>query len=128
MKVIIAGGRDISDYKAVEEACAACGWPITEVVSGTARGVDRLGEQWAEAHNVPVKRMSADWDRFGKRAGYLRNQEMVNYADALILVWSGTSNGSAHTLAIAKTMNHIRPFKIYEVIVPLTDEEKQGNL
>ena len=124
MKVIIAGGRDISDYKAVEEACAACGWPITEVVSGTARGVDRLGEQWAEAHNVPVKRMSADWDRFGKRAGYLRNQDMVNYADALVLVWTGYSRGSAHTLAIAHAMARSRPFLIYEKVVTEVPNEQ----
>ena len=118
MHTIIAGGREITDPALVEEAVRACGWTITEVICGAARGADTLGEAWAIAHNVPVKRMPADWDRFGKRAGYLRNQEMANCADALILIWSGTSRGSGHMLAIAHAMAHIRPFKIYEKVVP----------
>ena len=128
MRTIVAGGRNISDPAAVADACANCGWQITEVVSGTARGADTLGEQWAAANNVPVTRMPADWDRLGKKAGFVRNQKMVTYADALILVWDGHSSGSGHTLALAHVMARIRPFQIHEVIVPLTNEAKQGSL
>ena len=117
MKTIIAGGRNITDLKLVEEAAAACGWPITEVVCGTARGADTLGEEWAIAHSVPVKRMPADWDHLGKRAGFLRNQAMATYAEALIIVWDGVSKGSAHMLAIALAMK----LPVYEKLVPYTE-------
>ena len=69
MKVIIAGSRTISDYKLVVDAMQRCGFDITEVVCGTATGIDRLGEQWAIANSIPVKAMPADWDRHGRAAG-----------------------------------------------------------
>jgi hypothetical protein len=96
VKVIIAGSRSISDIRHVEQAIAESGYEITEVVSGKARGVDTLGEQWAEAHGVPVKQFPADWNKHGKRAGFIRNEEMGRYADAAVICWDGSSNGSRH--------------------------------
>jgi len=103
MKVIIAGSREITDYNKVETAIKAINLPITEVVSGTAKGVDRLGEQWAEAHNIPVKKFPADWNTYGKKAGYIRNEMMANYADALIAIWDGKSKGTKHMINLART-------------------------
>ena len=128
MRTIIAGGRNITDQQWVDLAVQQSKFEITEVVSGTARGADTLGEEWAARNNVPVKRFPAEWDRLGKKAGFVRNHKMVTYADALILVWDGHSSGSGHTLAIAHVMARIRPFQIHEVIVPLTNEAKQGSL
>jgi hypothetical protein len=101
MKVIIAGSRDISDYELVVKAVEDSGFAITEVVSGTARGVDRFGERWARESNVAVKRFPANWDKYGKRAGFLRNVDMADYADALIAVWNG-STGTANMISLAK--------------------------
>lgn len=102
MKVIIAGSRGIQDYSMVEKAVRESGFTVTEVVSGTASGVDRLGERWAREHGVPVKQFPANWDELGKRAGYLRNAEMVTYAEALIAVWDGRSPGTNHTVKLAR--------------------------
>jgi hypothetical protein len=77
-------------------------WRITEVVSGTARGADRTGEQWASENNVPVKRFPADWDKHGKRAGYLRNADMAEYAEALVAFWDGQSRGTKHMIDLAE--------------------------
>ena len=71
-------------------------------MSGTARGVDRFGEQWAIENNVAIKPFPADWDTYGKRAGYLRNTQMAEYADALIAVWDGESRGTKHMIDEAK--------------------------
>ena len=101
MRVIIAGSRTINDYSIV---CAAIGcsfFPISEVVCGMARGVDLLGKQWAEEKGVPVKEFPADWNTHGKKAGYLRNVQMADYADALIAITSG-SPGTKHMIEIAK--------------------------
>jgi len=122
MKTIIAGGREITNPKFLNAAISKCGWTITEVVSGTARGVDQMGEAWAANNNVPVKRFPADWDGLGKRAGYIRNQAMAGYAEALVLVWDGQSAGSGHMLAIA----HALKLKIYELIVKPEDIDGQN--
>ena len=116
MKVIIAGSRDITDYNVVEEAMDSLmeGFgtstnpselermlPITEVVSGTARGADRLGEEWANNYDIPIKRMPANWKHHGKSAGYIRNSEMAMYADALVALWDNKSRGTGHMIDLA---------------------------
>jgi hypothetical protein len=99
VKTIVAGSRDIVDIKPIRIAFKRCSWEITEVVSGTARGVDRMGEQVAEELGIPVKRFPADWDKFKKAAGHIRNAEMAKYADALIAIWDGESPGTANMIA-----------------------------
>lgn len=102
MRTIIAGSRDIADFAAVEAAVNASKFQVSTVLSGAARGVDRLGEIWARRNGRAVEQYPADWDRHGKRAGYLRNAEMVDNAQALIAVWDGTSRGTAHTIRLAR--------------------------
>lgn len=77
----------------VRAAVDASGFRITEVVSGVAHGVDKLGERWAQAHKIPVKQFPAQWNKYGNAAGPIRNREMAEYADALIAVWDGQSRG-----------------------------------
>ena len=111
MKVIIAGSRDIIDRNEVEQAIADSGFEITEVVCGCARGVDELGLIWGTCNDVPVKRMPADWNRYGKQAGRERNIAMARYADALIAVWDGQSSGTHHMIKVAKMQGlkrHVR--------------------
>lgn len=117
MKLIIAGSRIIHESEAYEECVK---WIelntdiiITEVVSGTARGVDRAGETFAEDKNIPVKRFPANWDLYGKSAGYKRNLLMGEYADSLLLIWDGKSKGSGHMKSI---MNKFKK-PIYEIIL-----------
>jgi hypothetical protein len=104
MKTIIAGSRTVGSTSVVEEACNYCGWEITQVVSGCARGVDTLGEIWAAAHNLPVERHPANWDKHGKKAGYLRNIEMAECSEALIAVWDGESRGTSHMIVAAQRL------------------------
>lgn len=94
MKVIIAGSRKGATLFDVEEAMDVPDLVPTEVVSGGARGVDTLGEQWAKDKGVPVVRFLADWDSGKRHAGHLRNQKMADYADALVAVWDGQSRGT----------------------------------
>lgn len=101
MKTIIAGSRTITNYADVEAAVVASGFAITKVISGRATGVDKLGECWAERHGVPVSYYAADWERFGKRAGVLRNEEMGAVSEALVAVWDGVSRGTKHMIQVA---------------------------
>lgn len=95
MKVIIAGSRHIIDYEALKTLVENTGWDIEEVVSGGCRGVDVMGEQWAEERGIPVRTFAADWARYGREAGELRNREMASYADGLILLWDAKSPGAS---------------------------------
>jgi hypothetical protein len=94
MKTIIAGSRGITGGVIVEAAIRASGFTITEVVSGCAMGVDRVGEFWAMLNAVPVKHFPADWNTHGKVAGSIRNQQMADYAEALIAIPGKTSKGT----------------------------------
>lgn len=109
MKVIIAGSRGIDNIHLIAKAVRDSGFKVTEVVSGTARGVDRLGERWATNNGVPIRRFPADWDTFGKSAGYQRNAEMAMYADALIAIWDGYSKGTGHMIQLANT-HHLKVY------------------
>lgn len=101
MKVILAGSRSISDIEALYTAIRASGFEITEVVCGEAAGVDRLGRWWAEQHHIPIASFPAEWKTDSRLAGYLRNQRMAKYADALIAVWDGKSVGTPHMIGVA---------------------------
>ena len=103
MKVIVAGSRGIEDAEVVYRTIEESPFEITEVVSGTARGPDTLGENWAMAHNLPVKRIPAQWDTHGKKAGPIRNSTMAEYADALVAVWDGESRGTKNMIKEAQS-------------------------
>jgi len=94
MKTIVAGSRYITDPAFVIDAVDKSDFEITEVVSGGQRGVDKLGEDYAEAAGLPLKVFEADWNKYGDSAGPIRNGQMAEYADAAIIVWDGKSRGS----------------------------------
>ena len=98
MRVIIAGSRSIEEFAEVAIAVEESGFKVTEVVSGRARGVDMLGEAWADENDVPVKPFPADWNKWGNDAGKRRNTEMAEYADALVAVHDGVSNGTQNMI------------------------------
>lgn len=115
MRVIIAGSRNITDYILIKKAIVESGLKddITEIISGGARGVDSLGEIYANEYDIPIKRFSVNWNKYGKRAGYVRNQEMAMYGDALIAIWDGKSKGTSHMIDIAEEMGlHVFILKI----------------
>jgi len=125
MKVIIAGGREFNDLdlmtKKMDFFLSHAKDLNIEIVSGVARGADLLGEEYAKLRNYPVKQFPADWDKYNKGAGYKRNTEMAEYADALIAFWDGESRGTMHMINIAKKKG--LPVKVVEYI-PISSESR----
>lgn len=79
-----------------------------------AKGVDTLGEQWANINSVAVKRFPADWNKYGRGAGPVRNRQMSEYGDALIAIWDGKSRGTENMIEEARKRN----LRIFIFIVP----------
>ena len=102
MKTIIAGSRSITDPAVLRDALAKIDYTITEVISGGAQGADALGEVWAQENNIPVTVYKANWDKYGRSAGMLRNELMASVANACICLWDGVSKGTAHMAEIAE--------------------------
>lgn len=105
-RVIVAGGRDFNDYELLEstldELFCHLGDVDIQIVCGEARGADTLGKRYAQEHNIPVVSFPAQWDRYGKSAGYKRNVEMAGYANMLVAFWDGESKGTKHMIDTAK--------------------------
>src|SRR4051812_39035813 len=80
MRIVVTGGRDYDDITAVDRALTAVHRKhgIDVLIQGGARGADYFCASWAAGHNVPVDSYPADWNRHGKRAGILRNQQMID--------------------------------------------------
>lgn len=128
MNVVIAGSRSLTDYKLLVEEVDKCIDVYSReapekagevvIVSGTANGADKLGERYALEHNLDLIQKPADWS-LGKQAGYIRNAEMADIADLVIVFWDGESKGSKHmidlTLKKQKRLMTIR-FKSNESI------------
>ena len=105
MRTIIAGSRNINNYTTVRCAIENSGFTPTVVISGGARGVDKFGEMYAKSRGIKLEIYPANWNKFGKSAGYKRNYQMAQLSDALIAIWNGKSKGTAHMINLAKSKN-----------------------
>jgi hypothetical protein len=103
-KLIVAGSRDFNDYELLKSKLdnAKKHFGVFEVVSGKARGADSLGERYAQENNLPIAEFPADWGTHGKKAGFLRNADMAEYADGCVVFWDGISKGTQHMINLAK--------------------------
>ena len=105
LKVIIAGGRDFNNFDLLYNRCKHILRNIEvpiEIVSGTANGADKLGERFADIMGYGIKRFPAQWNTYGKSAGYRRNVQMGDYGDMLIAFWDYKSRGTKHMIDIAR--------------------------
>jgi hypothetical protein len=119
-KVIVAGSRDLEVDVYFIEACIArlvldLKWKskVVEIVSGGAKGMDASGERYANAFELDCIKFPANWDLYKAGAGPIRNMQMADYADALLLIWDGSSKGSANMKTTMQKLN--KP--VFEVII-----------
>lgn len=108
MKLIIAGGRDFYDYPLLyNEACKFIeeeGPPSVEIISGLAKGADTLACDFAAERNYPLRGFAAEWGKFGRAAGPIRNKLMAKNATHLLAFWDGKSRGTMHMIDYATQM------------------------
>ena len=106
-KVIIAGSREFDNYDMLKEKCdKILSRKVNEgeeivIVSGTARGADTLGEKYAEEKGYKIERYPANWDKYGKKAGYLRNKKMAEVSNACIVFLSSKAENKGSKMMIS---------------------------
>lgn len=113
VKLIIAGGRTFDDYKKLRNAVYRfmnyVENDMITIISGGARGADKLGEKFAKKHKAVKLEVFPAWWRgengneaYNNAAGYQRNVRMANAATHLLAFWDGESRGTHHMINIAK--------------------------
>ncbi len=115
MRVIISGSRGCMDYQLLLDAITESGFIPSVIIHGDCPNCpDQLGERYAYENNVPVERFPAEWDLYGKSAGFRRNKDMAKVANALISIWDGKSSGTKNMIEIAGKYKILVYTKVYE--------------
>lgn len=115
MIVLVCGGRDFSDYTLLKESLDKI--KPTQIISGGAQGADSLAEVYANELNIPIKVFKADWKTYGRPAGMIRNQKMLDEGMPDLVVAFPGGRGTADMVKRAKREG----FKVV-VVVPHTQK------
>lgn len=126
MRLIIAGDRRFRDYSllcSIMSDMHNAGYFPTEIISGGAKGADKLGERWANEHHVLLRVFPAEWDKYHKAAGPIRNKQMADYAGeqgngALLAFLAEGSKGTKDMAATARKTSGIVHVWVKDVVVP----------
>lgn len=114
LKILICGDRHFCDYALLESIAdnviKGQNFSEIEIVSGHCIGADRMGEEYAKRRNYALKIFPAEWKKYGKRAGPIRNKQMIDYiaefeSKIVIAFTSPNTKGTKNTIALAKKAN-----------------------
>jgi len=114
-RVVVAGSRDYNDYlkakKYIEYAISGVKDYCTMVfISGGCRGADMLGERYAKENGYKIARYPADWEKYGRSAGPIRNRKMADISDLVICFWDGKSRGTKSMIDYCRKIG--KPIKV----------------
>ena len=104
-KVAIVGSRNFDDYELLSERLKNYVGNISEIISGGAKGADSLAEMFADEYGIKKTIFKAEWDKFGRSAGIIRNKDIVKNCDVLIAFWDGKSKGTKNSIDLATIQN-----------------------
>jgi len=124
MRVLVCGSRSWIDADLILTYLQRVG--ATLVIHGGAKGVDRLAGQAASRLDIPVEVYAADWDRYGKQAGFIRNGEMLarGRPDLVLAFWDGQSRGTQHMFGLSQS----RKFQtlVIQRVIPVQQSNDQN--
>lgn len=113
IKIAIVGSRTFNDYEMLktfigqtfENESELFQGKEVEVISGGARGADKLGEQFAKEKGYGLTVFKAEWDKYGKSAGFRRNVDIIKNCDICFAFWDGESHGTQHDIQLCEEYN-----------------------
>ncbi len=117
-KIVVAGSRNYENYNEAKlflDACLAKVLKHNKVMflSGGAKGADALGEKYAAEKGFPIKKHPANWAKYGRGAGVIRNETMATECDMVICFWDGKSRGTKSMINLAKKYG--KPVKVKQI-------------
>ena len=111
VKLAVVGSRTFNDYalavSIINKIAKENDYEYVEIISGGAKGADTFGEQYANINKIPTKIFYPDWKKYGKKAGFLRNVDIIRNCDICICFWDGQSHGAKHDIDLCKEYNKI---------------------
>jgi hypothetical protein len=113
MKLAIIGSRTFNDFNLLETHLKPYLNKASLVISGGAKGADMLGEKWAKLNNIETTIFIPDWNKHGKKAGYIRNIDIINNCDECVAFWDGKSKGTKHSIDLCIKSN--KPYIIIKI-------------
>lgn len=111
MNIAVVGSRKLKNYRYIEKRLLTHFNKGDILISGGANGADSLAEEFADKHGYLKKIFPANWELYGRSAGYKRNVDIVENCDLLIAFWDGESKGTKHSINLAK--NNGKKVKVY---------------
>ncbi len=117
-KIVVAGSRNYNNYNEAKEYIDFCIREVRKentliILSGGCIGADLIGERYAIENGFKVERYPADWEKYGKAAGPIRNKLMAKDADYIICFWNGQSCGTKSMINHAKQYG--KPIKVKRI-------------
>ena len=122
MKLLIAGSRDFHDYKVVKEQFTKLNIDA-EIISGCAMGADTLAIRLAKELELLLHTFPANWEKYGRGAGFIRNKDMVDLCDEALIFWDGESKGTAHTISLLLDNKKSFTLRMTKEIIDDTESE-----
>ena len=108
MKLLIVGSRSIANFDLAPYVSP----DVTTIISGGASGIDHLAEAFADQHKLSKYIIRPQYHKFGRAAPLKRNEQMVDLADAVLVVWDGISKGTQYTISCSQKKN--KPLTLVE--------------
>lgn len=113
MKVIVCGGRDFTDkdflFQKLNKMNVEFGFDV--IYEGGAKGADSLAREWAKEFNIPCKTFPAEWNKYGSKAGPIRNLQMLDQNPDLVIGFAG-GRGTDHMITVARKVG-ITTYRFY---------------
>jgi hypothetical protein len=116
IKLAVIGGREFNDNSLLTKTLNKEKHRISTIVSGGAKGADKMAENWAIENDIPTKIFYPEWKKWGPRAGPRRNTLIIDECDECIAFWDGKSKGTAHSISLCKNNNKPITIVRYETI------------